>query len=173
MDDDFGEFGTISYSIHSDYLKQKFHIDKNTGRVTTNTRLDREEQKYYEIPIMATDGGGKSSFIILRVKVLDENDNVPQFDFKEYKASIYSNLTIGMVFLKVCPKKFPAPKLIVSFYRFVLKMRMKETLNRSSTRSTKPKTLGYWNYLRSTQKLADCFYSKQEYLGVSQKFLQS
>lgn len=111
MDEDFGEYGTITYSIHSDHLKQKFHIDKTTGRITTNSRLDREEQKYYELPIMATDGGGKSSFMFLRVKVLDENDNTPEFEFKEYKASIYSNLSVGMVFLKV--SSFPILSLLL------------------------------------------------------------
>lgn len=104
VDEDFGEFGAITYSIYSDFLKQKFHIDRTSGRVTTATRFDREEQKFYDLPILATDGGAKLSFLTLRVKILDENDNTPQFDFKEYKSSIYSNLTVGMGFLKVRAK---------------------------------------------------------------------
>jgi protocadherin Fat 1/2/3 len=63
--------------------------------------LDREAQKLYEIPVMATDGGGRSGFIIVRVKVNDENDNPPKFLLREYKATIQSNLTTHSGFLKV------------------------------------------------------------------------
>jgi protocadherin Fat 1/2/3 len=63
--------------------------------------LDREAQKLYEIPVMATDGGGRSGFIIVRVKVADENDNAPKFLLREYKATIQSNLTTHSGFLKV------------------------------------------------------------------------
>ncbi|KAL3276606.1 hypothetical protein HHI36_011978 [Cryptolaemus montrouzieri] len=100
-DNDSGAFGTISYSIHSELLSAKFNIDKNNGRITTRKRLDREEQKIYEIPIMATDGGGKSGFFTVRVKVTDENDNAPKFLLKEYKASIYYNQSASLPFITV------------------------------------------------------------------------
>ncbi|XP_030767379.1 fat-like cadherin-related tumor suppressor homolog isoform X3 [Sitophilus oryzae] len=100
-DADFGEFGTISYSIHSDLLNEVFAIDKNSGKIQTKIRLDREKQKQYEIPVMATDKGGLSDFLTVRVKVLDENDNAPKFLLKEYKISIPSNLTSGLAFSKV------------------------------------------------------------------------
>jgi len=50
---------------------------------------------------MATDDGGRSGFIMVRVKVADENDNVPRFLIREYKATIPSNLTTHSGFLKV------------------------------------------------------------------------
>jgi hypothetical protein len=50
---------------------------------------------------MATDGGGRSGFIMVRVKVADENDNAPKFLIREYKATIPSNLTTHSGFLKV------------------------------------------------------------------------
>ena len=100
-DKDFGEYGEIQYAIMSDYLKEYFDIDRETGQIVTKKILDREEQKLYEIPVMATDGGGKSGFVIVRVKVMDENDNAPVFLLKEYKACIHSNLTINSGFLRV------------------------------------------------------------------------
>ncbi|KAJ8945175.1 hypothetical protein NQ314_009307, partial [Rhamnusium bicolor] len=100
-DDDMGEFGTITYSIHSDLLNEVFAIDKNSGKITTKTRLDREKKRLYEIPVIATDGGGLSDFLTVRVRVLDENDNSPKFLLKEYKVSIHSNLTTGTSFAKV------------------------------------------------------------------------
>lgn len=100
-DDDFGKFGSISYSIQSDSLMETFSIDKHSGKISTRTRLDREKQKMYEIPVMATDGGGRSGFLTVRVKVADENDNAPRFYMREYKGSISSNFTQGQYFMKV------------------------------------------------------------------------
>lgn len=100
-DKDFGEFGTITYSIHSDLLSETFSIDKTTGKIATKTSLDREKQKLYEIPVMATDGGGRSSFLVVRVKVADLNDNAPTFLLKEYKTSIFFNQSTTSAFMKV------------------------------------------------------------------------
>ncbi|KAJ8970950.1 hypothetical protein NQ317_014058 [Molorchus minor] len=100
-DEDMGEFGTITYSIHSDMLNEVFSIDKHTGKITTKARLDREKKRMYEIPVMATDGGGLSDFLVVRVRVLDENDNSPKFLLREYKVSIFSNLTTGTSFAKI------------------------------------------------------------------------
>ena len=41
--------------------------------------LDREQQDEFNIPITATDGGGKSSVATLKVIVLDVGDNAPVF----------------------------------------------------------------------------------------------
>lgn len=100
-DKDFGDYGTIRYSIVSDYLQEFFSIDQETGDITAKKSLDREEHKLFEITVMASDGGGKSGFVIVRVRVADENDNTPVFLLKEYKASIYGNLSINSPFLKV------------------------------------------------------------------------
>lgn len=100
-DEDMNEFGTVTYSIHSDLLNEIFDIGKTSGKITTKTRLDREKQKTYEILVCATDGGGLSDFLTVRIKVLDENDNAPRFLLKEYKVSIHSNLTAGVSFAKV------------------------------------------------------------------------
>lgn len=50
---------------------------------------------------MATDGGGLSDFMMVRVHVTDENDNAPRFLMKEYKITVPSNLTTGITFAKV------------------------------------------------------------------------
>lgn len=58
-------------------------------------------KQLYEIPIIATDGGGRSGFTIVKVHIGDENDNEPEFQLREYKAAIHGNLTINTTFLKV------------------------------------------------------------------------
>lgn len=100
-DEDMNEFGTVTYSIFSNALNDIFDIGKTSGKITTKTRLDREKQKTYEILVCATDGGGLSDFLTVRVKVVDENDNAPKFLLKEYKVSIHSNITARVSFAKV------------------------------------------------------------------------
>ncbi|XP_026296983.1 fat-like cadherin-related tumor suppressor homolog isoform X4 [Apis mellifera] len=118
-DDDFGEYGTVVYSIPSELMKEIFDINRLTGEIVTRKKLNREEQKLYEIPVMATDGGGRSGFVMVRVKVGDENDNSPVFLLREYKASIHGNLTINTSFLKVKAKdadEDDAARIVYSIY---------------------------------------------------------
>lgn len=82
-------------------MKEFFSIDKSKGEIITKIRLDREEQKVYEIPLIGTDGGGRSGFATVRVRVGDQNDNAPHFNLNEYKISIYGNLTMNTTFLNV------------------------------------------------------------------------
>ena len=82
-------------------MKELFSIDKDQGIIEAKKSLDREEHKTYDIPVIATDSGGKSGFTIVRVKVGDENDNQPVFLFKLYKVVINGNFTINTPMLKV------------------------------------------------------------------------
>lgn len=100
-DDDFGDYGSVVYSIPSTSMEEIFDINRITGEITTKKSLDRERKRMYELLVMATDTGGKSGFLNVRVKVEDVNDNAPTFLLKEYKASINSNLTVKTPFLKV------------------------------------------------------------------------
>ncbi|XP_029667049.1 cadherin-89D isoform X2 [Formica exsecta] len=60
-----------------------FSIDPLTGRVfflgIEDRTLDRETKANYELQIIATDSGGLKSESILRITVLDANDNAPKF----------------------------------------------------------------------------------------------
>lgn len=100
-DSDSGMYGKIIYSIPSQLFLQTFHINSITGEIWTNKRLDREKQAMYELPVVATDGGGRSSWGTVHVTVSDVNDNAPVFQLSEYRISVYSNLTLNSVFLKV------------------------------------------------------------------------
>lgn len=100
-DEDMGDFGVVTYNIHSPLLSEVFSVEKSSGKITTKVKLDREKHKMYEVLVSATDGGGLSDFMTVRVKVTDENDNFPKFLLKEYKVSIHSNLTTGTSFARV------------------------------------------------------------------------
>lgn len=100
-DKDSGVYGQIAYSIPSHLLLESFTINNVTGEVWTKRALDREQASVYEIPVMATDGGGRSGLTTVRLTVVDINDNTPQFQLAEYKACIHGNLTVNFEFLKV------------------------------------------------------------------------
>lgn len=82
-------------------MKEYFSIDKTKGEIITKIRLDREAQKMYELHVIATDGGGRSGFTTVKIKVGDTNDNTPEFYLREYKTSIYGNLSVNATFLNV------------------------------------------------------------------------
>ncbi|KAK0095182.1 hypothetical protein PV326_009029, partial [Microctonus aethiopoides] len=101
IDEDFGDYGNVVYSIPSAMMRDIFDINRLSGEIVTKKKLDRETQKIYEIVVMATDDGGRSGFITVRVKVGDENDNPPIFFLREYKTSVYSNISANIPFAKV------------------------------------------------------------------------
>lgn len=84
VDRDNGQNASITYSI----LKGRdsdgfglFSIDANTGVIRTLVVLDHEERSIYRLAVAATDGGNppKQSIRLLRVEVLNLNDNRPTF----------------------------------------------------------------------------------------------
>lgn len=65
--------------------------------------IDRELVDNYTIVVTARDRGDppKSANMSIKIKVLDENDNNPIFDPKQYSASIAENASIGAMVLRV------------------------------------------------------------------------
>lgn len=84
IDRDNGANASITYSI----LKNRdsdgyglFTIDSNTGIIRTKVVLDHEERSVYRLLVAATDAGKppRQTTLLLRVEVLDLNDNRPTF----------------------------------------------------------------------------------------------
>ncbi|XP_051945075.1 protocadherin Fat 1 [Xyrauchen texanus] len=72
----------LFYKITSGNPQGFFDINSQTGLVTTTSRkLDREKQAEHILEITVSDDGypPKSTIVLVIVKVLDENDNSPQF----------------------------------------------------------------------------------------------
>uniref|UniRef100_T1J403 Cadherin domain-containing protein n=1 Tax=Strigamia maritima TaxID=126957 RepID=T1J403_STRMM len=80
-DEDSGVNSNVFYAIASGNDNNWFHIDLVTGLVTTAKPLDREKQSVVTLKISARDGGPnpKWAFTMLRIEVLDENDETPTF----------------------------------------------------------------------------------------------
>uniref|UniRef100_A0A5F7ZKI0 FAT atypical cadherin 1 n=1 Tax=Macaca mulatta TaxID=9544 RepID=A0A5F7ZKI0_MACMU len=87
-DEDAGRDGEIRYSIRDGSGVGVFKIGEETGLITTTSRkLDREQQDEHILEVTVTDNGSppKSTIARVIVKILDENDNKPQFLQKFYK----------------------------------------------------------------------------------------
>ncbi|XP_075153661.1 dachsous cadherin-related 1 [Haematobia irritans] len=102
VDRDNGQNASITYSI----LKGRdsdgfglFSIDANTGVIRTLVVLDHEERSIYRLAVAATDGGNppKQSIRLLRVEVLNLNDNRPTFTSSSLVFRVSENVRIGHI----------------------------------------------------------------------------
>ena len=104
-DRDIGENARITYHIrdnvntHSDW----FHVDSDSGLITTNGQVDCEVDSQPWFVLVATDHGNPplSSSVSVTVSVRDVNDKEPTFDQSLYLASVPENRGVGSCILQV------------------------------------------------------------------------
>ena len=80
-DEDSGRNSDVSYFLQGGDDGENFAVDRYTGKVTVVEGLDRETTPSYTLLIVAVDGGEtpRSSTARIKIAVLDDNDNAPQF----------------------------------------------------------------------------------------------
>ncbi|PVD35211.1 hypothetical protein C0Q70_06492 [Pomacea canaliculata] len=94
FDPDTGPGGQVVLSIVQS-LGSDFPIPfaiRNTGVIVTTGPLDREQRGSYVLYVMAKDQGSQplSSTALVRIDILDINDNPPQFVFPENGSNTYT-----------------------------------------------------------------------------------
>lgn len=80
-DGDVGTNAEIVFSLKPrPQYENLFVLDAQTGELRTNAALDYERSNDYQLEVTAKDKGPDSipSSAVIKVKVLDENDNIPQ-----------------------------------------------------------------------------------------------
>ncbi|XP_055589136.1 protocadherin-like wing polarity protein stan isoform X4 [Uranotaenia lowii] len=101
-DQDIGKNAEIEYTISSikgdgdgtkEQDEQTFRIDARTGTISSRAALDRETSETYTIIITATDMATpqterRSASATVYVKILDDNDNYPQFSERTYTVQV-------------------------------------------------------------------------------------
>lgn len=101
-DQDVGKNAEIEYNIESvtgggltthEQDAQTFRIDARLGVISTRSALDREASEVYTLLVTATDmatpqSERKSATATVVVKVLDDNDNYPQFSERTYSVQV-------------------------------------------------------------------------------------
>ena len=80
-DNDLGVNQEVSFMIGGGNMQEAFRIDTRTGTLYLEKPIDYEQQSLYRLNITAADGGSPrlTSTIAFVVRVLDYNDNAPQF----------------------------------------------------------------------------------------------
>ena len=100
VDADSGSNAKISYKITSGNDMSDFVIAPDTGIITTNNKLDRENISNYALTCVAIDHGKpqlSSMSIIVHVTVSDVNDNAPIFGQSVYVVNVTEDVTSGTV----------------------------------------------------------------------------
>ncbi|KAF7286531.1 hypothetical protein GWI33_004934 [Rhynchophorus ferrugineus] len=103
---DKGVFGKVNYSFMDsrNYGGQEnswklFHIDSDSGLVTTGAVFDYELRNRYNFAIKATDSGGRSTVVKVYIEIEGKDEFYPQFTERTYKFSLAPSggLPIGFV----------------------------------------------------------------------------
>ena len=98
-DIDIGVNARVSYSLRGSSL---FTIDSSTGDITLVNSLDYETSTEHMIMVTASNPDGvRSAEHTIIIRVLDENDNSPEFTMNRYIASVDEHLSPGTSVLTV------------------------------------------------------------------------
>ncbi len=103
MDNDTGRNAQLEYAISSGDDLEQFTIDPNTSTIYTAKVLNKTEQQFYNLTIMALDQGVPQmhAFGQVFIEVLDANDQKPIFTQSLYTASVSEVSTIGTTIFQV------------------------------------------------------------------------
>lgn len=90
---DKGKYGNLSYSIMSSAAESNeswnwFKVDATSGTVTTNSIFDYEQRSLYTFSVKATDFGGKSAIVKVRIGVDSRDEFTPQFTERTYRFTL-------------------------------------------------------------------------------------
>ncbi|KAJ4935670.1 hypothetical protein JOQ06_017200 [Pogonophryne albipinna] len=102
-DQDAGDSGEIIYKIKAGDSLGDFHLDRQSGVLSTSRPLDRENRAGYTLTVTAQDQGhpSLSSTATVEVTVMDINDHSPQFQSSSYTADVSEDVHIGSLVLEV------------------------------------------------------------------------
>ncbi|CAG9579028.1 unnamed protein product [Danaus chrysippus] len=87
IDPDCGVNAIVNYTL-GDFLARQFSIKADSGELCVSAPLDYEANSDYEFPVIASDRGGLSTTAMVKIQLLDINDNVPAFTVKDYNVSL-------------------------------------------------------------------------------------
>ncbi|XP_037636152.1 protocadherin Fat 2 [Sebastes umbrosus] len=85
----------VHYGIESGNSNGTFHINPFTGLISTQKHLDFENCGSYKLKVAASTTAGASSKTIVDIYVIDENDNAPVFQQRDYLGQISESAHIN------------------------------------------------------------------------------
>lgn len=100
-DDDTGSNGDVRYYFddESKNIQNMFDIDIYTGWITLLSSLDREVQSEFNLKVIVTDNGHPKhdSKVPVSIKIIDYNDNGPEFKLPIDNIHVFENALPGTV----------------------------------------------------------------------------
>lgn len=104
-DTDQGINGRVLFRIVAGNDDEKFSINPRTGLITTAEWLDHEDTAYYSVTVAAVDQASnarrKQSSAKVIIRVLDANDNAPQFNTPNTEVTLDENEPRGSYVTRV------------------------------------------------------------------------
>nr|ALL98470.1 dachsous Ex isoform [Drosophila melanogaster] len=134
VDRDHGQNASITYSIVKGRDSDGhglFSIDPTSGVIRTRVVLDHEERSIYRLGVAASDGGNppRETVRMLRVEVLDLNDNRPTFTSSSLVFRVREDAALGHVVGSISPIERPADVVRNSVEESFEDLRVTYTLN--------------------------------------------
>lgn len=121
-DVDTGAFGKIQYTAILGYLNTSLHLDPITGLITVatdNHGFDREAMPdlHFLVEARDNDGVGLRVTVPLIIKLLDVNDNPPEFERALYEFVLSPSLNnfTSAAFVKAVDKDAEPPNNVVRY----------------------------------------------------------
>ncbi|XP_076014531.1 cadherin-24 [Genypterus blacodes] len=99
VDPDTGQGANIRYSIDPQSDPEAlFRIASDTGFISTVMELDREQEQWHNITVIATqrDNPNLVSRVVVAIETIDQNDNAPELD-RQYSTSVCDSSAPGQV----------------------------------------------------------------------------
>ena len=107
-DSDVGNYSVQNYYIATsnvpfDVTLEKYVDGSSVVKIVITGTLDREKTDFYQITVVAEDGGDPIlvGFLTVNVTILDVNDNKPVFDVPFYNVTIQEDFPLNKTFLTV------------------------------------------------------------------------
>uniref|UniRef100_A0A8D8W2C8 Protocadherin-16 n=1 Tax=Cacopsylla melanoneura TaxID=428564 RepID=A0A8D8W2C8_9HEMI len=92
-DPDCGVNAMVNYTLGDSGLRTNhFYMKSVSGEICISQDLDYESRSSFEFPVVATDRGGLSTTVMVRIQVTDVNDNEPIFNPVEYNVSLRDDI---------------------------------------------------------------------------------
>ncbi|XP_041799455.1 protocadherin Fat 2 isoform X2 [Chelmon rostratus] len=89
----------VHYGIESGNPDGIFHINPNSGLISIQKHLDFENCASYKLKVTASTTAGALSKTLVYIYVIDENDNAPVFQQKEYMGQISESAHINSMIM--------------------------------------------------------------------------
>lgn len=108
VDRDSGVNSVQSYRILEQNVPFSVEFNKyvdgsSSVKIIVEEKLDSESKNFYQLHVLAVDGGSppQTGTLLVNISVLDVNDNAPEFDHSLYNVTIREDMPVNTIIMNV------------------------------------------------------------------------